>query len=122
MDENVFAYSNRNGDERALVVYNNRYGTAHGTIDFSAAYADKATAQLRQRRLQRRAGLEAADRARSSAFRDSLTGLEYLRRANDLAERGLTLQLHAYQCHVFLDWHEKCGRRRSIRGTGCATI
>ena len=43
VDENVFAYSNRNGGERALVVYNNRYGTAHGTIDFSAAYADKAT-------------------------------------------------------------------------------
>jgi hypothetical protein len=41
VDENVFAYSNRNGGERALVVYNNRYGETHGTIDFSAAYADK---------------------------------------------------------------------------------
>ena len=40
------------------------------------------------------------------SWRDSLTGLEYLRRAKDLAERGLTLQLHAYQCHVFMDWHE----------------
>ena len=27
VDENVFAYSNRSGGERALVVYNNRYGT-----------------------------------------------------------------------------------------------
>jgi len=40
------------------------------------------------------------------AWRDSLTGLEYLRRGNDLAERGLTLDIHAYQCHVFLDWRE----------------
>jgi hypothetical protein len=40
------------------------------------------------------------------AWRDSLTGLNYLRRAKDLAERGLTLDLHAYQCHVFLDWRE----------------
>jgi hypothetical protein len=40
------------------------------------------------------------------AWRDSLTGLHYLRRASDLAERGLTLDLHAYQCHVFLDWRE----------------
>ena len=51
MDENVFAYSNRTGNERALVVYNNRYGTAQGTIHNSAAYADKATSQLRQRRI-----------------------------------------------------------------------
>ncbi len=40
------------------------------------------------------------------AWRDSLTGLEYLRRANVLAERGLTLELHAYQSHVFINWHE----------------
>ena len=57
VDENVFAYSNRNGGERALVVYNNRYGTAHGTIDYSAAYADKASAQLRQQRLKDALGL-----------------------------------------------------------------
>jgi glycosidase len=103
VDENVFAYSNRSGGHAALVVYNNRYGTAHGTIDFSAAYADKGSAQLRQQRLREGMGL-ADDGAAVLAWRDSLTGLEYLRRANVLAERGLTLDLHAYQCHVFLDW------------------
>jgi hypothetical protein len=106
VDENVFAYSNRNGEARALVVYNNRYGEAHGTIDNSAAYADKATAQLRQRRLSEGLGLR-GDSGAILAWRDSLTGLEYLRRANDLANQGLTLHLHAYQCHVFMDWHEK---------------
>ncbi|MGP8176293.1 MAG: alpha-amylase family glycosyl hydrolase [Terracidiphilus sp.] len=105
VDENVFAYSNRNGGERALVVYNNRYGAAHGTIDFSAAYADKNAGQLRQQRLREGLGLS-GDAAAILAWRDSLTGLEYLRRANDLSERGLTLDLHAYQCHVFLDWRE----------------
>jgi glycosidase len=105
VDENVFAYSNQNGGERALVVYNNRYGTAHGTIDFSAAYADKASAQLRQRRLGEGLGV-GSGAGTVLAWRDSLTGLAYLRRANDLAERGLTLELHAYQCHVFLDWRE----------------
>src|SRR5208337_197381 len=57
VEENVFAYSNRNGNDRALVVYNNRYGTAHGTIDFSAAFADKSTGQLRQERLRDGLGL-----------------------------------------------------------------
>jgi glycosidase len=105
VDENVFAYSNRSGGERALVVYNNRYGTARGTIDFSAAYADKGAGQLRQQHLREGLGLT-GDPSIVLAFRDSLTGLEYLRHASGLAERGLTLDLHAYQCHVFLDWRE----------------
>jgi glycosidase len=105
VDENVFAYSNRKDGERALVVYNNRYGAAHGTIDFSAAYADKGAGQLRQQRLREGLGLNGGS-ATVFAWRDSLTGLEYLRRANDLSERGLTLHLRAYQCHVFLDWRE----------------
>jgi hypothetical protein len=105
VDENIFAYSNRNGGERALVVFNNRYGATHGTIDFSAAYADKGAGQLRQQRLREGLGLS-GDGAAILAFRDSLTGLEYLRRADELRDRGLTLDLHAYQCHVFLDWRE----------------
>ncbi len=106
VDENVFAYSNRTGSERALVVYNNRYGEAHGTIHNSAAYADKATSQLRQRRIGDGLGL-AEDSGAILAYRDALTGLEYLRRANEFTDRGLTFHLHAYQCHVLMDWHEK---------------
>jgi hypothetical protein len=105
VDENVFAYSNRNGGERALVVYNNRFATTHGTIDFSAAYADKGAGHLRQQRLQEGLGLSGNGEA-ILAFRDSLTGLEYLRRLGQLSTQGLTLSLHAYQCHVFLDWRE----------------
>ena len=105
VDENVFAYSNRNGGERALVVYNNRYGATHGTIDFSAAYADKGAGQLRQQRLREGLGLTGHPSA-IFQFRDALTGLEYLRPSNVISERGLTLDLHAYQCHVFLGWRE----------------
>jgi hypothetical protein len=105
VDENVFAYSNRSGIERALVVYNNRYGDAHGTIDFSAAFADKGSGQLRQRRLGEGLGLT-GDRGTILAYRDSLTGLEYLRRASEVNERGFRVHLHAYQSHAFLDWRE----------------
>ena len=67
--------------------------------------ADKQSGHLRQRRLKE--GLELkADPALILAYRDSLTGLEYLRRSVNLAEHGLTVELHAYQCHVFLDWRE----------------
>jgi hypothetical protein len=105
VDENVFAYSNRLGDRRALVLYNNRYSTTRGTIDNSAAYADKGSGRLRQRRLKEGLGLH-PDPALIFAYRDSMTGLEYLRHAVNLAEHGLTLELHAYQCHVFLNWRE----------------
>ena len=105
VDENVFAYSNRSGNERALVVYNNRFREAHGTIDFSAAYADKGAGQLRQRRLREGLALS-GDHGVVLAWRDSLTGLEYLRRAGELLDHGLTIGLRAYQCHVFLDWRE----------------
>jgi glycosidase len=105
VNEDVFAYSNRNGSERALVVYHNRYADAHGTIDFSAAYADKGSGQLRQRRLAEGLGLT-GNREAILGWRDSLTGLEYLRRSHEVYDRGFTLSLHAYQSHVFLDWRE----------------
>jgi len=105
VDENVFAFSNRKGGERALIVYNNRFSTTRGTIDFSAAYADKAAGHLRQQRLREGLGLS-DDSGAVLSFRDSLTGLEFLRRAGQLGDQGLTLDLHAYQCHVFLDWRE----------------
>jgi hypothetical protein len=105
VDENVFAYSNRNGNERALVVYNNHYGETRGTIDYSAAYADKGSGQLRQQRLREGLGLS-ENYSAILAWRDSLTGLEYLRRASDLSEHGLTFDLHAYQCYVYLEWRE----------------
>jgi hypothetical protein len=104
VDESIFAYSNRNGGERALVVYNNRYGSTHGTVRISAAYADKGSGQLRQRSVWE--GLGLSDRGSIVACRDSLTGLEYLRRAHEVADHGVTLSLHAYQCYVFLDWRE----------------
>jgi glycosidase len=105
VDENVFAYSNRRGNQCGLVIYNNAYSTTRGTVDWSAAYADKQSGGLRQQRL--REGLElTGDGAVILAFRDSLTRLEYLRRAPQLAEQGFNLELHAYQCHVFLDWRE----------------
>jgi glycosidase len=105
VDENVFAYSNRNGGERALVIYNNRYRSTHGTINYSAAYADKGAGQLRQRRLSEGLGLS-GDYGVVLACRDSLTSLEYLRRAGEVLDRGLTIDLHSYQSHVFLDWRE----------------
>jgi glycosidase len=105
VNEDVFAYSNRNGNERALVIYHNRYGETEGTIHVSAAYADKGSGQLTQRSL--RDGLQLETGTDSlMRFRDASTGLEYLRRTNELVDRGFRIRLGAYECHAFLDWQQ----------------
>ena len=121
VDENVFAYSNRLGDQRALVVFNNKYGDSSGWIRISTAYAEKSGdggRHLRQRSLSDAFGVH-HDGSLFFAARDGVSGLEYLYSARDLAEKGLHFQLHAYQCHVLLDWREMRESATHPWGTLC---
>ncbi len=107
VDENVFAWTNRLGEQRALVVYHNRFASTAGTLHGSAAKADKRTGELAQRRLHEALGLDAgSDGDAILAFQDSANGLHYLRRAAEIREQGLNLRLRAYQYHVFQNWRE----------------
>ncbi len=107
VDENVYAYSNRLGDQRALVIYHNKYGSTRGWVRISCAYAEKSGdgKRLRQKTLGECFGLS-HDGSMYVAFRDASSGLEYLHRQRDVAERGLHLSLEAYKCHVFVDWRD----------------
>jgi hypothetical protein len=105
VDENLFAYSNRMHGQRALIFYNNRYGSTRGSIHHSAAFMDKASGDLRQTSLADGLGL-AADYALILAYRDIASGLEYLRRATDLHHHGIGLELRGYQTVVLLHWRE----------------
>jgi len=108
VNEDVFAYSNRAGDERGLVVYHNKFASTRGWIRASAAYAVKGAAGERtvaQRNLGEGLGLR-AEGDRYSIFRDTVTGLEYIRSSRELCEQGLYVDLDAYQRHVFLDFRE----------------
>ncbi|HSU18114.1 MAG TPA: alpha-amylase family glycosyl hydrolase [Acidobacteriaceae bacterium] len=105
VDENVFAYSNRNGRERSIVLYNNRYNSTRGTIHISAASMDKGSGEMRQRSIA--AGLDIPwDESLILRYRDHARGLEYLRRASDIHRYGLTIDLRGYQYAVLLDWRE----------------
>jgi glycosidase len=109
VNEDVFAYSNRHWDERALVVYHNRFATARGWIRSSVAYSvkvdDDGDRALVQRTLGDGLGL-VPDEGTYYVFRDSVTGLEYIREGKELCEQGLYVELEAYRCHVFLDWRK----------------
>ena len=102
VDENVFAYSNRSGGERAIVFYNNVYGSTQGTIHMSVGFLDKATGALQQKSLAE--GLDLPGNGAILAYRDHVTSLEHLRRASDLRDHGLTFSLHGYQHVVLLNW------------------
>ena len=104
VDENVFAYSNRFGGERSLVVYNNKYDSTHGTIHISAGFMDKGSGQMRQRSLADGLALPTSESV-IFAYRDT-HGLEYLRRATDIHYHGMHFDLRGFQCVVLLDWRE----------------
>lgn len=104
VDENVFAYSNRQGSERALIIYNNSYQSTHGTIHFSVGFLDKTTGTIQQRSLSY--GLNLPQDNSLIAYRDNVVGLEYLRYVSDLHEHGLSLSLRGYQHLALLHWRE----------------
>jgi hypothetical protein len=105
VDENVFAYSNRHGGERALILYNNSYQSSHGTIHSSVGYLDKDTGSLKQRSLAQGLNLP-NDGATVITYTDTVTGLEYLRRSTELHDHGLALGLRGYQHVALLNWRE----------------
>ena len=109
VNEDVYAYSNQAGDQRALVVYNNRYAETSGWIRLSAAFSVKTGSgddkMLRQTRLDEALGLH-NDPATYTIFREHVSGLEYIRNSRALCEQGMFLELKAYKFFVFLDFRE----------------
>jgi hypothetical protein len=106
VNEDVFAYSNRAGDSKALVVYHNRYADTRGHIQRSAAYAIKQADGTKQ--LARHSLAEGLDLPRDDdayvIFREHVTGLEYIRPCTAIRAGGLYVELGAFACQVFLDF------------------
>lgn len=101
VDENVFAYSNRLGEERGLVVYHNKFADTKGWIKTSAAALDKGSGKFVQRDLAEGIGLPKVGHV---IFKDYATQLEYIRSCKELWEKGMYVELGAYQCHAFMDF------------------
>ncbi len=116
VNENVFAYSNGSGDERALILYNNAYSRADGRVRESCFFAEKMPGGSKhhaRRTLAEAFGLRnggnggAGDGAeRFAVMREQRSGLWYLRRSAELADSGLHVMLDGYQSQAFLDIFE----------------
>ncbi|MCF7805568.1 MAG: alpha-amylase [Candidatus Marinimicrobia bacterium] len=104
VNENVFAYSNRSGDEKGLVTYNNKFEDAKGWLRTSVGRRT-SDGNLVQQSLGE--GLHLSnDDSYYCIFRDHITGMEYIRNSKQLHEQGLYIELGAFKYQVFLDFRE----------------
>ncbi|NVN89071.1 MAG: alpha-amylase [Desulfuromonadales bacterium] len=106
VDENVFAYSNRAGEQRALVLYHNHYAVTAGLIRESSPIAVTGggeSPELYRTTIAESLGF-VSDLGVYYAFRDVSSGLEFLRSGQELTEKGLYAELGEYEFHVFLDF------------------
>lgn len=109
VDENIFAYSNRHGYERSLVVFNNSTNNVRGWIRMSVSFAvgsgGGAGKHLMQKTLSEGLSIKPDDGC-FTIFRDHMSGLEYIRNSTGLVEKGLYVELGSYHYHVFLYFRE----------------
>lgn len=92
VDEDVYAYSNRYGNETALVLYNNKWKTTRGRL-FGSINRGNVGAEL---------GIaDLVGKGEWLIVRDVAKNLEYLRLTREVAEGGLFWQLDAFKYHVF---------------------
>ncbi len=100
--EDVFAYSNGRGTDRSLIVYHNRFADATGWIRDSVPFAVKEPDGSKTTR--RDVLADALELGGPSdawlRFRDRRSGMESLRSVGEIRDRGMFLQLGAYECLV----------------------
>jgi len=133
VNENVFAYSNRVGNEAAVVFYNNKYDSASGWIKQSCEYAVKTghgdDKVMTSRSISEGLGLTAED-DKYLIFRESRSNLWYVRKSSDICRDGMFINLRGFECQVMLDVHQvsdtldkKWSTLNSVlAGKGCANL
>jgi len=124
VDEEVFAYSNRFEDQRGLVIYHNKFADTRGWVKTSASYTDKSKGKLVSKNLAEGLGLP---RNGYIIFKDYVSHLEYIRSCAELWDKGLYVELGAYQCHAFMDFQFVSGNEwkqvfESLNGDGIQSM
>ena len=111
VNENVFAYTNLEGSEKAAVFYNNAYERAAGRVKVSCPFAVKegGNVQMKTEDFAPALGLT-NDRNFYCIFQEQKSGLWFIRSNADLFENGMFVQLNGYECQVLLNIYEVCDK------------
>jgi len=109
VNENVFAYTNREGSEKAAVFYNNAYERAAGRVKVSCPFAVKegGNVQMKTEDFAPALGLTNGKNF-YCIFQEQKSGLWFIRSNADLFENGMFVQLNGYECQVLLNMYEVC--------------
>ncbi len=107
VDENVFAYSNRAGMERALILYNNAFNTTRGRIYRSSPIniGSVESPNLITRTLGEALGLK-SDPGIFYIFHDTRKDMDYIYSGQHLCEQGIYIELRGYEYYAFINWRE----------------
>ena len=100
VNENVFAFCNGLGPERALVLYNNRYESARGRVQRESL--DEA--QTRDPLTLAQALSLTPEPDEVVTYRDLISGHEYVMTGSRFTSYGLVVQLRGYEYRVLTDF------------------
>lgn len=105
---NIFAFTNRMGGEKVLVIYNNAYQECKGTINYSVPKLhteDNASKHLQRTKLGDALQLK-YDNKIFYVCREHKTNLEHIFSGREILDHGLFIYLQGYQYKLFLDFRE----------------
>ena len=128
VNEDVFAYSNMVGNERALIFFHNKYSEARGWIRFSVPKIRSENGRVRTSTLGNSLGVQYSEHM-FYRCRDRKSNLEYLLNGKEIHDRGIRTELHAFHYIVMTDFSEMYDDTgiyaevtRTLNGAGAADI
>jgi len=105
INENVFAFTNRQNNEHTLVIYNNNYQSTDGWIRHSVAKLVKSGKEKFTSTCSLADALGLSETSTGYlTFRDQTSGLHFIRRVSQIVKEGFHMHLNGYETHVFLDF------------------
>ena len=103
VNENVYAFTNMERGERALVFYNNKY-------DFTSGKIFTSSPKLVDKNLQTESLADALKLNKSPkhfyVYREHVTNLEFIKSGAEIAQDGFYVELNGFKYMVYLDFRE----------------
>ncbi len=104
-NENVFAFTNRSGNEVSLVIYNNSYSEAFGSINYSCERAYGEEGRTTTTTIDKALGINFGNNF-YYIFKDYVQQLEFIISGSEISSSGFSFHLMGYQRKVLLGFKE----------------
>ncbi len=105
INENVFAFTNRSGDEKTLVLYNNSYNETKGTINYSAGRIRGNGSDITGAKLAESLNIK-HDPQYFYVFTEQKTNLKFIFSGAEINDDGMFFGLDGYEFKVFTEIRE----------------